>query len=470
MNINKKQKIGKVNAMVLLIVMVIDIVRPTASYALTSGATQPEFTSFEPVSTSNMVNTFTGDFTYNLPVLEIPGANGGGYAMSLSYHSGSSVEDESSWVGNGWTLNPGAITRNKRGFADDIKKEQVNYYNRMPKNWTISVGASAGVEISSFGLSGRAAVSYNNYKGSGSSFGLGLTAANGIVSLGLGWDDGEQSTSVSVNPAKLFSQVVGALGAKYKDETLSTMARGVSELKSPGLTLFKEGGGGSNYGVFTYGNAVRATNVSDFSGWSLSGTIGAQIDFTPVEMGANLGVLGTYTEQDSKQYSTLNAYGYMYSGNSIKADEDIMDYSVEKNNMYQKNKFLGIPNNTADNFMLSGEGLGGGFRLFNKTLGVFHPTHKHSPTMLYNFGGDVNIGLNNGFGITAGGGKQDVWISDWYTATTNNSSGINSTFATAINDVDPSAEKPNHTIDEPYFFRFNNDMGGKAVYANNNNP
>ncbi len=467
MNIRKKQRIGRLNSIVLLVVMVLDLFRPTATFALTSGPTQPEFSSFEPVSTSNMVNTFTGDFTYNLPVIEIPGANGGGYAMSLSYHGGSSVEDESSWVGNGWTLNPGAITRNKRGFADDVKKSEVTYWNKIPKNWTVSVGEYAGVEAMSFGLSGRAAVSYNNYKGYGQSFGLGLTALNGVVSLGLGWDDGEQNYSVSVNPAKAASGIMNAEADGTNNAGLKQAAGTVAAIKG-GNFLLAKGGRGSNYGIFTYGNAARASNVSEFSGWSLTGSFGVNIDPSFLHIGLSAGLLGTYTEQNAVAQSTLNAYGYMYSGNSVDPDHDVMDYTVEKNNMYQKSKFLGIPLNSADNFLLSGEGLGGGFRLFNKTLGSFHPTHKHNPTMLYNFGAEGNIGAHNGVGVSAGGGKQDVWISDWYTGSTANSPGVNSTFATAVND-DGTPNFVTNT-DEPYFFRFNNDMGGKALYSTNDAP
>src|SRR5690349_6160101 len=65
---------------------------PLSALALTGGPTQPEFSSFEPVTTTNMVNEFTGGFTYNLPVLKVPGPEGAGYALSLSYHSGASAE------------------------------------------------------------------------------------------------------------------------------------------------------------------------------------------------------------------------------------------------------------------------------------------------------------------------------------------------------------------------------------------
>src|SRR5947209_7555069 len=123
-------------ALAMAVIQLAECAWPATVWALTSGPAQPEFASFEPVATTNMVNDFTGDFTYNLPVLEVPGANGGGYAMSLAYHSGSSPEEEASWVGYGWSLNPGVINRQKRGTPDDFSKKKVLYHNKMPKNWT----------------------------------------------------------------------------------------------------------------------------------------------------------------------------------------------------------------------------------------------------------------------------------------------------------------------------------------------
>jgi hypothetical protein len=51
-----------------------------------------------PIATTDMVNLFSGDFNYNLPVLEIPRPDGGGHALTLSYHSGTNSEEETSWV------------------------------------------------------------------------------------------------------------------------------------------------------------------------------------------------------------------------------------------------------------------------------------------------------------------------------------------------------------------------------------
>src|SRR5688572_13308536 len=107
----RNRKLLKAITVFLLLQFTSQIALPTLSYALTSGPSQPEFSSFEPVATTNMVDEFTGDFTYNLPILEVPGPHGSSYRLSLSYHSGVTPEEEASWVGYGWTLNPGAINR-----------------------------------------------------------------------------------------------------------------------------------------------------------------------------------------------------------------------------------------------------------------------------------------------------------------------------------------------------------------------
>ena len=142
MNLKTRYRFYRKASIIMALCFLYQIIFPTISLALTGGPAQPEFSSFEPVATTNMVSEFSGDLTYNLPVLNIPGANGGGYALSLSYHSGTSPEEEASWVGYGWTLNPGAIIRNKRGFADDINGATVTYHNDVPANRTAAIGAS----------------------------------------------------------------------------------------------------------------------------------------------------------------------------------------------------------------------------------------------------------------------------------------------------------------------------------------
>ena len=60
---------------------------PNYSFALTGGPSQPEVQSFEPVGTSNMVNLFSGDLTYNIPLLDIDG-----YPVNIAYNGGISTD------------------------------------------------------------------------------------------------------------------------------------------------------------------------------------------------------------------------------------------------------------------------------------------------------------------------------------------------------------------------------------------
>jgi len=113
-----KTMMRKVMALTMLLILATNTFMPGMAYALTAGPTSPEATSFEPVDTTDMVNLQTGDFTYNIPLLEVPGPEGG-YPLSLSYHAGIQPNVEASWVGLGWTLNPGAITRSVNGNPDD---------------------------------------------------------------------------------------------------------------------------------------------------------------------------------------------------------------------------------------------------------------------------------------------------------------------------------------------------------------
>jgi hypothetical protein len=89
----RKSKTIKLFMAFMGINLVTQIAFPSVAMALTAGSASPEFASFETVATTDMVNDFTGDFTYNLPVLSVPGPDGGGYSMSLSYHSGGSSEE-----------------------------------------------------------------------------------------------------------------------------------------------------------------------------------------------------------------------------------------------------------------------------------------------------------------------------------------------------------------------------------------
>ncbi len=106
----------KKTALLLLINFLISFIAPLKSWAITSGPSQPEMSGFQPIGSSDMVDLFSGDFKYNIPLMDV-----GGYPLNLSYNAGSGIEDEASWVGFGWSLNPGAVNRQMKALPDDFK-------------------------------------------------------------------------------------------------------------------------------------------------------------------------------------------------------------------------------------------------------------------------------------------------------------------------------------------------------------
>ena len=145
-----------------------------------------------------MVNPVTGDFTYNLPMLNVPGPNGG-YSMSLFYHGGIKVDQVASWMGLGWNMNPGAINRAVIGVPDDWKGKKslaLSYANLgtftrnyLNVTWGGPVGASIGFDW-----------------GNNKSFGLASLGTNFILASGTVNMSGSSSFSVGgFDPIAFFS-------------------------------------------------------------------------------------------------------------------------------------------------------------------------------------------------------------------------------------------------------------------------
>ncbi|MBS1636297.1 MAG: hypothetical protein JST26_10295 [Bacteroidetes bacterium] len=466
----------KRGAIALAAIITFESVCPTLSMALTSGPAAPEFSSFEPVATTNMVNEFSGDFTYNIPVINIPGSDGGGYALSLSYHSGETLESESSWVGYGWTLNPGAINRGKRGFADDTKSTHT-FYNDVPKNWTASAGANIGnPEIFSgvIPLSASAGLRYNNYKGFGYTAGIGLSV-KGIVSLGYTVSDGSGSFSASVNPGQILHAMRAKKNQEDKekkmkeaDKIADKKEKAVAQAKimaSHGNTrgeglLGALGGIASAYGMHALGDMQMPTNVTPYDGRSFNVNTNLTLDLA-IPIGGSFGASGNYTQQKNVGIKQRTAYGYMYSADAYQDLEGMMDYYTEKDAGFNKrDQYLPIPFSNADQYSVTGEGLSGGFRMHQRKVGRFRPNRAVSKTQIFQVGADFNFTaappiLYFGAGASVGVGLQTLTMSgdDWGNSNQN-------TFNTYKFDTNS---------DEPYFFRYDGDMGGELMYTTTGN-
>lgn len=461
MNNFRNTRVRRIISYLFVIILLVDPFLIPSLYALTSGPSSPEFSSFEPVSTNNMVNEFTGDFTYNLPLLEIPGPDGSGYPLSLSYHSGTSPEEEASWVGYGWTLNPGAINRSKRGYPDDHKGVEVINHNQSPSNWTATLGGDVGnLEVfgydpASLGL--NASIRYNNYKGFGYVGGLNFSV-KGIGSLGYSVNDGQGSFSYSINPSINLSKDKDEAEEENKpkedtpqekpDEKEKKKLVGKPQFTGQFGTLSSMASFGSSYGLLSKNYSLRSTSVSKYSGqsYNISASIENMVSGVPV--GPQYGIFGSYSVQNPLDLESLKSYGYMYSGEAGKNEEDALDYYSEKESPYSKRDlFLSIPFSNADHYGLTGEGLGGSFRARSKQAGQFYPTTKNSETSIANVGLEFQAGANFGAGSDAGTGSHNLTVKPWLANSGHEFKSL-------------------HDVDESTVFRFVNDLGGDYLFDN----
>ncbi len=438
----------------VVVTMLSQVIAPLGAYALTGGPTQPEFSKFEPVGTTDMVNPFTGDFTYNLPVLNIPGPNGSGYALSLSYHSGESSDDESSWVGKGWTLNPGAIGRNRRGFPDDYNGRTIHHYNKTEPNWTVSAGPSLNVEAFSLDLGAGTSFSanYNNYRGYTHTTAVGLDVM-GMLDLGYSTTNGEGSWSVAVNPSVILGSIHAMANGPGSDDASTEGESGASGDVIRNLVLKRVRSNfdqTAHYAVGMFGEHVMPSYFPKYIGASYQFTVGANTD-SWLPIGLKAGFNASYTYQEN-QDEDVPAYGYMYSANA--PVNGAMDYYVEKDGTFNKrDRFLGIPFSNADQFVVSGEGIGGSFRLYNRNVGEFRPALKQSNTITTQAGVDLHIIGAAGIGSTVNLSEHMLNIGPW----TGLGAGNGYAFA--------RADKG----DDSAFFRFTSDIGG-SVLAGNDMP
>jgi|GEM_PF-5811521 len=471
---NRFRKARKFVAVNLVILMLAEIFLPSAM-ALTGGPSQPEFQQFTPVGMNDLVDPFTGDFKYNIPLFDI-----GGYPVNLAYNSNISIEDEASWVGLGWSLNPGSINRNMRGVPDDFNGDEVVEQMNIKENKTIGGKLNAEVELFGFlGLGTGPGIYHNTYNGWGFEMSNSISLncgdksdANSQIGLDLNYNT-QAGLSVSASlGAKTGNGVHGSFGVNggFNTRTGLQQLNFNSSINAGAIESNMRADGHISFGNPTYfpGSEFPMINKS----------FTADIGFG----GAFWGLYGKgktsgyYTSQKlDKKEITTPAYGLMYEKNSDIKERVIHDYNKDKEVPYRSEMLcIAQAYSTPDIFNYNSQAGSGQFQLTRNDLGSFAPAYSQSTGVTGYLG--TEAGPPSEFGLTGGIGSQKSFTGTWQDG---NEAGKKLKFSSK-NISFPGSTK-NDALYEPYYFYLNgeltpseesfwNQFGGKDVTAVSLNP
>ncbi|MFO0355658.1 MAG: hypothetical protein ACK50A_01795 [Sphingobacteriaceae bacterium] len=422
-----KQKYYRYFAFFMVINLLFEVISPTMAMALTSGPQQPEFTNFEPAGSSEMVDLFTGDFKYNIPLMDVDG-----YPLNLSYHAGQNMESEASWVGLGWSMNPGVINRMVKGLPDDFNGEIVKSKTHIKPQISMGAGfqyaawlggnvsfdnAGVGAKV---GANGAVVLSYNNYKG----FGLEterdahLTVSRSANALGFG---ANESTTKGVGTS-VSSQDGGSLSENYSTGVGVSYGKGnigvsASVSQGQGTTINTRSGAMTksyfssasvgvafkdvSFGVGTtrssslpvgsisYSPRMSYDMIGSGFGSSVKAGLWGNISFyvnaipvppLTIDGGLLLGYKAFYNRMGMRDsVKMVPSYGYMYAEN---ADDDaLMDFNRFKDGpIMDETPNLSMANQTYDIFSATAQGMATSFRTCRSDNGTVHDNYVTTAT------------------------------------------------------------------------------------------
>jgi hypothetical protein len=388
-----------------------------------------------------MVDLSSGDFVYNIPLLDVDG-----YPINISYHSGITMDQEASWVGLGWNINPGVVNRNMRGIPDDFNGDQVTKeFNLKPnQTWGANYGTSFqlfGGELLPVTLGASLGLYYNNYKGVGFEFSVkpGISAGDkskGQLTAGLGFSVNSQS-GVGLTPSLGFSKLAASkdksdndlvsqsasVGAAFNSRTgLKAMTFGMSADKG---TTSKNGkwqssrpNGGANGGSsLSFANPTYVPSIQmPMSNLNISfnATLGGEI-FGGHPAGS---IGGYYSEQRLKErVQTVPAYGYFFSEQLQNSPFGMLDFNREKDGAFTENTpDLPLTNFSYDIYSVSGQGIGGMYKPFRSDVGTVYDSYTSSESNGGSLGGEIGGGnaVHGGidFNLNTSTSSAGIWDQD----------------------------------------------------------
>ncbi|WP_290793190.1 PA14 domain-containing protein [Flavihumibacter sp. UBA7668] len=384
------------------------------------GPTQPEMQSFSSVNGNNMVDLFTGDFSYSIPLLDV-----GGYPLTLGYKGGVSMEQEASWVGLGWNVNPGTITRNMRGLPDDFTgdADSIRKVTKINENKTVGVTLGADLELAGMqqgnfgaGIGFSLGLFKNTYKGWGMESGLNASirvgsASKGGLSGGLSFANNSQegltvSPSFSVKVASGENEDKAGYGASFSISSPYNARSGIKVLQlSAGMSQYKKKNGSDNYASIssTHSHGISFASPTFVPTINLPYT-SENISFT-AKVGTEFKVIHPsffISGYQSRQYidaedtmRRIPAFGYLNYHQANDNTSALLDFNREKEIPYREKPavpHIAMPFYTPDVFSISGEGTGGMFRAYRGDIGWVRDHFMRTKDKSDRFSVDVGFG------------------------------------------------------------------------------
>ncbi|MDO5981447.1 thrombospondin type 3 repeat-containing protein [Flavivirga spongiicola] len=408
----RTSKLSKVIASYLAIQLMLTTVQPSNLFALTSGPSQPEFNSFTPIGTSDMVNLSTGDFNYNIPIMDV-----GGYPLNLAYDSGVTMDQEASWVGLGWNLNVGQINRQVRGIPDDFKGDEMTYEKNLKPNVTVGISAQYssqvfGLEAEDYvkgGLAVGMGIQYNNYHGISfkPSYGLSLDLGD-YVTVGMNVQTSategatiSPSLSAKANLPYIDNLSVGGrlnAGLSYNSNkgltsfSLSASASATYKLSTKSETIAKtsESFGVSSGSLSFSSVTLTPRKRSAFQDFNSTFSFSTGVDLWGVDGEGEISATASVQKIKDKTKKE-KAYGYEFTGLATK--NDVLDYNRENDRVISKN-MLALPytNYTYDLYSVNGQGINGMFRAHRSQIGQIYDEYVKDESLGLSLGGEFEGG------------------------------------------------------------------------------
>lgn len=423
-------------------------------HKMIGGPGQPEMSSFKTVSADNMVNLFTGDFNYNIPLLDV-----GGYPVNIFYSGGIGMEQEASWVGLGWNINPGNINRNMRGVPDDFNGEEKleEDQNIKPnKTWGVSVTGDmeiVGLKFLSIGGGTTLGVSYNNYLGPaldlGVKGGVGIKIADKVSS--------EKGSGVDLSLKLGVSADLNSRSGLTLSPSVSLISNSFTQDRSATFGLGLSTSYNSRSGIkalqlneqVSLGRHEEESHTDKDGRTSISyksGSVGANLFSTSISFarpsylpairlplsnnaysghfqlgGAMYGLYGSVEAEVYMQTSSVSGskikqkkplVGYLYYDKAMNDPNAVMDFTRYNDREVTPNtSIISAPQYSYDVFSIQGEGTGGSIRAYRNDLGYVRDNVTGSQDN--NLGIGADIGIPGHYGANVNLVKTPATIGEW---------------------------------------------------------